>query len=66
MNHNNDKTPQSSNDNDNGIQPCDEIMQPDNGEIIYLENLTTNFSSFSPQQIVIPPFVGQVFETWDD
>ncbi|CAG8672958.1 14123_t:CDS:2, partial [Acaulospora morrowiae] len=41
-------------------------MQPDNGEIIYLENSTTNFSSFSPQQIVMPPFVGQVFETWDD
>ncbi|CAG8746180.1 6033_t:CDS:1, partial [Acaulospora morrowiae] len=41
MNHDNDKTPRSSNDNDNGIQPCDEIMQPDNGEIIHLENSTT-------------------------
>ncbi|CAG8685675.1 6228_t:CDS:2, partial [Acaulospora morrowiae] len=24
------------------------------------------FSSFSPQQIMMLPFVGQVFETWDD
>ncbi|KAF0539688.1 protein far1-related sequence 11-like isoform x2 [Gigaspora margarita] len=59
----------NSNNNDDNelvqLSDIDEIVQlSDIDEIVQIDDSTNSF--LLSQQTIVPPFVGQVFQTWDD